>query len=155
MQTNEIEQLKIAAQNHKMGALKVFPPVVLLSMLIFLPGCGAPIFHSQEERFAPEPELIEQVKPYLEGWATTSPEQTRAERDEVAAQIDGIVAIYVDGTRTTAKGETIYILVIRLEGWGDWERGYFYIHDGSELSETRRLQLRRVDDHFYIFNRNI
>lgn len=135
-----------------MAALKIFQCITLL---ILLAACGAPIFRSDEERFAPAPELIEQVEPFLEKWATTPPEQTREEREEVASQIDGIVAIYEEGTRITESGQTIYILVIRLEGWADWERGYFYVHDGSELSEHARLQLRRVDEHFYIFNRNI
>lgn len=138
-----------------MAALKTFQYIALLSLLILLAGCSAPIFRSDEERFAPAPELIAQIEPYLEKWATTPPEQTRAEREEVASRIAGIVAIYEEGTRITESGETIYILVIRLEGWGDWERGYFYVHDGSELSEHSRLQLRRVDEHFYIFNRNI
>lgn len=135
-----------------MAALKTIQCIILL---FFLAGCGAPIFRSDDERFAPAPELIDQVEPYLEKWATTPPEQTRTEREEVASQMDGIVAIYEEGTRIADSGETIYILVIRLEGWGDWERGYFCVHDGSELSEHSRLRLRRVDDHFYIFNRNI
>ncbi len=130
--------------------------LVLLACAVvyLLPGCGAPLFHSHEERFAPAPELIEQVEPYLEKWATTSPDQTRAERDEVASRIDGILAIYEEGTRVTEVGETIYILVITLNRWGEWERGYFYVHDGSELSERSKTQLRRVNERFYIFNRN-
>jgi hypothetical protein len=138
-----------------MATLRTLQKTLLLIVLILISSCAAPIFRSHEERFAPAPELIDQIEPYLEKWATTPPEQTRAEREEVASQIEGIVAIYEEGTRITAAGETIYILVISLDGWGDWERGYFYVHDGSELSERSRTQLRRVDARFYIFNRNI
>lgn len=138
----------------KMAALRAFRHIALLSLLTLLAGCGAPIFRSDEERFAPAPELIEQIEPYLERWATTPPEQTRAEREEVASQIDGITAIYEEGSKIAENGQIIYILVIRLDGWGDWERGYFYVHDGSELPERSKTQLRRVDEYFYIFNRN-
>lgn len=118
-------------------------------------GCGAPVFRSHEDRFAPAPELIEQVEPYLERWATTPPEQTRAERREVASRIDGILSINPELHIMTDTGETIYILVIRLDAWGDWERGYFYVHDGSRLPQFSKTRTQRVNEHFYIYNRNI
>jgi hypothetical protein len=139
---------------YKMAVLRHLQRVSLLIFLMVISGCGAPIFRSYDERFAPAPELIAQLEPYLEKWATTPPEQTREERREVASKIDGILAILEQGTRVTESGETIIILVIILEEWGDWQRGYFYVHDGSELAEHSSLQLRRVDEHFYIFNRN-
>ena len=134
-----------------MATLRIVQYTILLGLLA---GCGAPIFHSEEERFAPAPELIEQIEPYLEEWATTPPEQTLAERQEFARQIDGIIGIDTGWPQITDSGETIYILTIILDVWGDWERGYFYVHAGSELSEYPGLHLRQVDEHFYIFNRN-
>jgi len=130
--------------------------MVLLSILsiMLITGCGLPIFRSDEELFAAEPEIVAQVQPYLTSWATRPPERTVTQRRDVASEIDGIWTINIAGERITDDGNTIYIIDIPLEVWGDWSRGYFYVHDGSELSETSHLRLRRVDEHWYIYNRN-
>jgi hypothetical protein len=127
--------------------------------LLFLIGlattaCGAPIFRSEEELFAPAPDVVREVEPYVARWATTPPDQTRAERADVASHIDGLWAINIGWNTTTDDGQTIYVIDIPLEVFGDWTRGYYYIYDGRELEETSQLRLRRVDEHWYIYNRN-
>jgi hypothetical protein len=128
--------------------------LLLFTILVMLSSCRAPLFRSDAELFAPAPEVIAQVQPYLEAWATTSPELTLDHRRSVESQIEGVLSIETTDERTTADGQTFYIVAIVLDSWEDWSRGYYYVYDGSDMNERPGLSLRRVDEHFYIYNLN-
>jgi len=132
---------------------------VLSSLYIFivataLSGCGAPLFRSDGERFAPEPEVIEQVQQYLSRWATLPPDETLLERQRVAVEIESILWIQVINPRITTRGKKHYTVEIVLDVWGDWIKGYYYVENGDDLVPNSRTTLRQVDDHLYVYNRN-
>ena len=128
--------------------------ILIIATCVFTTACGAPLFSTANERFAPAPEVIEALEPYLADWATLPPEQTEAQRNEIASQIEGVWWIEVASQPIKSEGETVYIVDIGLDGWGDWTRGYLYVHDGSDLAEYPGLSLRRVSENLYIYNRN-
>lgn len=122
-------------------------------ILLVVAGCAAPIFRSEGARFEPEPEVIEQLQPYLTDWATTPANLTENARKQLASQMDEVMLIGIHPERTQ-DNNVVDVVDILLETWGDWNKGYYYVHDGSELAERPGLRLSKVDDHLYIYNRN-
>lgn len=126
--------------------------VIIAILGLLVTGCGAPIFRSEEDRFAEEPEIIEQLRPYLADWATLPPERTSFRRKEMVRNVDGIMSITV-GELPTTDGHYVTVVGILLEEWGDWSRGYFYVHEnGVTLAENESLKYRQLDEHLYIYN---
>ena len=81
--------------------------IAILGLLVT--GCGAPIFRSEEDRFAEDPEIIEQLRPYLADWATLPPEQTSLQRRAAVRNIDGVLSVTVGNVQTTDGG---YVTVV-------------------------------------------
>jgi hypothetical protein len=126
--------------------------MVALSIFVsFLVSCGSPAFMSDERRFQPEPELIQELEPYLESWATQSIEISQPERASVGERLD--VSIGILDWRQPNLDHSIRVITIGVEALGDWSRGYLYVHEGIELSpQIENWQLRRLDERLYIFN---
>jgi hypothetical protein len=132
----------------------VMRTVFFTVIFMTLASCNAPLFRSEDNRLAAAPEVIEQVEPYLEDWATLDPETTKQQQEEMLSRTEGIISI---GYRSlmTEDGQTIVAVVIVLETFYDWERGYLYIHeDNIVLRKSSDTEWRQLDDHFYIYNRN-
>lgn len=106
-----------------------------------------------EDVFVEEPEIIEALSPYFDKWATTPPEETREERRQKAAELRRGVFIELVNPRNSLSGDTYYLVRIRLDAWADWSRGYYYVLDGSDLTQDMGLgEIRRVSDKLYLYS---
>ncbi len=124
----------------------------LISCLLLLSACGAPIFHSDAELFAPAPEVIDAVRPYLDQWITLPPDQTKAQRDEIGSRLK--VAILITNWPNTSTGKPVTVVDIILYQWASFRRGYLYVHDDVELKAQYKWELRPAENHLYLYNTN-
>ncbi len=132
---------------------------ILAMLIIALSGCGAPIFRSEAEIFRENPRVLEIVEPYLEDWATLSLELTRQDRHAIVLSENDILSIGIWNAQTV-DGQETRVVDILLDVWGDWRRGYLYVHDGSELLNNKTINpsfssgvfsYRRLSDTIYLY----
>ena len=129
------------------------PRIVSIFMIlsVLLASCGAPLFMSEDRRFQSEPELIQQLQPYLPMWATNPAEATEDERRSIGARLG--VGLAILNWNQLDSDQNVVVVQISIEALGDWSRGYLYVHDGAEIeTQVAGWELRRVDEHFYLYN---
>lgn len=126
----------------------------MLLVAICLSSCGAPIFRTDADRFGEQPEVIQELEPYLEKWATTLPSATQEERDLIEEKMEDVVWIQVYDPRVNSDGINVYLVDIVLDYWGDWYKGYYFVYDRREIAEYDKRRIRKVSDTLYIYNRN-
>jgi hypothetical protein len=134
---------------------KITRPTQISLLLICawaLTACGAPLLHSDNEAFAPAPEVISKIQPYLDQWATLPPSDTKAQRDKFSQELNVVINVWT--WDRTSSGRPIPVVEIMLYTWGGYRRGYLYIRDNHELVARYKWQLRPVDDHLYLYNAN-
>lgn len=126
----------------------------LYSMIIasILCACGAPLFRT--DNFTPDTELISDLEPYLQKWATLPPEQTLDERKELESQLPGILLIDVTFPRTDVDGGLSYAVDVRVDVLADWTKGYYYVPQGYPTDFLSSARVRQLSEQLYIYNRN-
>lgn len=103
-----------------------------------------------EERWAANPEVLEAIRPYFADWATAPFSTTEAQRKAFGADLG--IGISVGVNPKTLNDAPVHSVKITLETLGDWERGYLYIHEDVTLVETPNWEVRKIDDHLYLYN---
>jgi hypothetical protein len=116
---------------------------------------GLPICRSEKYLYSVDEEVLEQVQPYLEEWATLPQSETEDQRRQISEELGPGIAVNVydmPGHMTTT-GKPITIVKIQLDTWYQWERGMMYVHeDATLLHSCDRCSIRQVDEHLYTYN---
>ena len=116
---------------------------------------GLPICRSDKYLHSVDEEVLEEVQPYLEEWATLPPSETENQRRQISEELGPGVAINVYDLpgHITTTGKPITIVNIQLDTWHRWARGMMYIHEEGTLlqSTVDHLDLRQVDGHLYTY----
>ncbi len=135
----------------KVRAMRIWLGITLLLVGILLTSCGAPVFMSDARRLQVEPELIQELQPYLEDWATEPWDSTESERKAVAERLH--ISIGMLDWHKSDPDRSFRVIKIGVEALGKWSRGYLYVFENVELHPPPKdWQLRKVDDHLYIYN---
>ena len=132
--------------------LKPIFVTLCVGALLILSACRAPIFRSSDERFAGNPEVLSQVQPYLNDWATLPDAETDRQRRVFEERLG--IMIMVDQWNATASGQSVQVVNIVLEVWGDWWRGYLYVSEDVDLYEWGHWKLHEIEPGLYVYNRN-
>ena len=123
---------------------------VIATIGITITSCGSPAFMSDEKRWATDVVVLEAVRPYLADWAIASFSTTEGQRKALSNQLN--VGILVGVNPKTLQDVPVHSVKISLEALGDWERGYLYIHEDVMLVETDKWEIRKIEDHLYLYN---
>lgn len=105
-----------------------------------------------ERDFEYSPELLTDLRPYLEQWTTESCSeidlseisQIRAERES----LQDVLAIYC-GSMETPQDESVTAIFIPLRSTF---KGLLFVPSGSVIQEGRGYILRQIDDRFWVYN---
>jgi hypothetical protein len=125
--------------------------LILALLIMCLTSCGSPVFMSDARRFQTEPEIVQELQPYLADWATNPWDSTESERRAIAQRLN--ISIGILNWTQPNLNHPITVITIGIEALGDWSRGYLYVYEGVEITpQFPGWELRKVDDHLYIFN---
>jgi hypothetical protein len=129
----------------------VFLTVELAALVFAVCGCGA-AWRSPVEL---SPETLGTLEPYLARWSTMVPVDAREEIESVVSHLKdtlGIEYLSLGHYRELTYESDIYIMVVVLEGFYGWSRGYLYVPDGSLLESSSRLEVKRINEYWYKYD---
>src|SRR5215216_4320322 len=108
--------------------------LAMIGVCITVTSCGSPAFMSEQERWAANPTVLEEIRPYLDNWSTTTAASTDNQRREIGSKLG--IGIGVGVNPKTSQNAPVHSVKIVLASLGDWERGYLYIREDVALVET-------------------
>ncbi len=130
--------------------MKIWLMSVIVVVCIAITSCGSPAFMSDQERWAANPTVLEEIRPYLDKWSTSPASSTEVQRKEFGKKLG--IGIDIGVNPRSLQNISLHSVKIALSALGDWERGYLYIHEDITLVETTKWEFRQVEDHLYLYN---